>query len=375
MRARDGSWKIPAIIIAATIGDGIFALPFVFSQAGWLLSAFYLVFLAVLLIGTQAVYLKTLEQVGEKERLLGLARKYLGEGGFWVGFVAIVAGLLLSFVIFLVLGAQFLQLLVPALSHWPALAIIWVILAVPALLSNRRVVPLEIGSVILVACLIVFVFLSSRSATALPAVLQTLPTVNPQDFFLPFGVILFSLAGWTGIEPVYESLRGASARKRIPWGLLAAGTIGAAVLYAMFALGILGSAPHLTMNTVSGLATWPAWKKDLIALLGLFAIVTCSMPISHEIRNALEKDLRWNRAASGLVVVGLPLAAVLLGFTNFLVIVGLAGGLFISTQYFLMIAVARRALKLPPAVESLLDIAAAIFILAAVYEVLTFVVK
>jgi hypothetical protein len=174
---------------------------------------------------------------------------------------------------------------------------------------------------------------------------------------------------------VYESLRGAAARKKIPWGLLAAGTIGAGALYIMFALGIIGSAPRITADTVSGLAAWPTWKKDIIVLLGLSAIVTCSMPISHEIRNALEKDLGWNRVASGVIVVGLPLAAILLGFTNFLAIVALAGGLFISTQYFLMIAVARRALTLPPAVESLLDIAAAIFILAAVYEVLTFVVK
>jgi len=374
-RTDGNSWKISAIIIAATIGDGIFALPFVFSQAGWLLSGFYLVFLAVLIIGTQAAYLKTLEQVGEKERLLGLARKYLGDGGFWVGFVAIVAGLLLGFIIFLILGAQFLQLLVPALPYLPALAIIWVILAVPALLSNRRVVPLEIGSVMLVACLIVFVFLSSRSATALPAVLQTLPAVNPQNFFLPFGVILFSLAGWTGIEPVYESLRDVGARKRIPWGLLSAGTVGAVVLYLMFALGIIGSAPRITADTVSGLAAWPTWKKDLIALLGLSAIITCSMPISHEIRNALEKDLGWNRTGAGFVVVGLPLVAVLLGFTNFLMIVALAGGLFISTQYFLMIAIGRRALKLPSAVNALLDVAGIIFICAAVYEVLTFIVK
>ena len=32
------------------------------------------------------------------DRLLGLARRYFGEGGFWVGFVAIVVGLLLTLV-------------------------------------------------------------------------------------------------------------------------------------------------------------------------------------------------------------------------------------------------------------------------------------
>jgi amino acid permease len=365
-----GPWKIPAIIVAATIGDGIFALPYVFSQAGWLLGIAYLAFLAAIIVATHAIYLKTLEQLGEKDRLLGLARKYFGAPGFWFGFIAIVAGLLMGFIIFLILGAQFLRLLIPALPYWPALFIVWIVLAIPALLGNRRVIPLEIGSAIFVACLIIFIFLSSHPATALAAT----PAIVPQNFFLPFGVLLFSLAGWTSIEPVYESLARAS-RKKIPWGLLAAGTIGAALLYLMFAFGILGSAPRITADTVSGLSAWPTWKKDLIALLGLSAIITCSMPISHEIRNALEKDLRWNRVASGAVVVGVPLVAVLLGFTNFLVIVSLAGGLFIGMQYFLIVAVGRQVLELSSAKKVLLDIMAAIFIIAAIYQIFVFIVR
>lgn len=369
-RGSSSAWKIPAIIVAATIGDGIFALPYIFSQVGWLLGVVYLAILGAIIVTTHAIYLKTLEQVGEKRRLLGLARSYFGETGFWFGFVAIVAGLLMGFIIFLVLGSQFLRLLIPALPYAPALAIVWLVLAIPALLGNRRVIPLEVGSVIVVACLIVFIFFSSHPAV----VLASIPAINLQNFFLPFGAILFSLAGWTSVEPVYESMRGVD-RKKIPWGLLAAGTIAAGVLYLMFVLGILSSAPRITADTVSGLAAWPTWKKDIIALLGLSAIVTCSMPISHEIRNALEKDLRWGRIASGAVVVGLPLVAVLLGFTNFFLIVSFAGGVFIGMQYFLMIAVGRRALTLSSGKKALLDIMATIFAVAAIYQIVSFIVR
>jgi tyrosine-specific transport protein len=368
--SKSSSWKIPALIVAATVGDGIFALPYIFSQAGWLLGVAYLAVLGAIIIATHAIYLKTLEHVGEKQRLLGLARKYFGEGGFWLGFVAIVAGLLMGFIIFLILGTQFLLLLIPALPYLSALAIVWVVIALPALLSNRRVVPLEIGSAIFVACLIIFVFLSSNA----PAAVASIPAVSWPNFFLPFGVILFSLAGWTSIEPVYESMRIAE-KKKIPWGLIIAGTAVAALLYLMFALGILGSAPRITADTVSGLAAWPTWKKDLIALLGLSAIIACSMPISHEIRNALEKDLHWDSIASGLIVVSVPLVAVLLGFTNFLVIVSVAGAVFVGMQYFLMIAVGRRALSLSLTQKILLDIMAGIFVVAAVYQIASFVVR
>src|SRR5271170_2025604 len=90
--------KIAAILAAATIGDGIFALPYVFKESGWLLGLFYLALLTAIVVVAHVVYLKTLEQVDEQERLLGLTKKYLGNWGFAAGFFSIVAGLLLSLV-------------------------------------------------------------------------------------------------------------------------------------------------------------------------------------------------------------------------------------------------------------------------------------
>ena len=40
------------------------------------------------------------------------------------------------------------------------------------------------------------------------------------------------------------------------------GTVFAALLYAMFAAGIIGSAGMITPDTASGLAVWPLWEKD-----------------------------------------------------------------------------------------------------------------
>src|SRR6185436_9406427 len=114
-------FKSAAIIAAATSGSGEFALPFIFYRAGWLLTLVYFVAVGALVVAVHVIYFKTLAKVGERERLLGLARRYLGAWGFWVGFFAIVIGLLLSFVIFLILGTQFLRLIFPELAYYPAL--------------------------------------------------------------------------------------------------------------------------------------------------------------------------------------------------------------------------------------------------------------
>jgi hypothetical protein len=112
----------------------------------------------------------------------------------------------------------------------------------------------------------------------------------------------------------------------------------------------------------------------MLAILGLIAVGTVYLPISREIRNSLEKDLHWNKFLARGIVLFLPLAFVALGFNNFLAIVGLVGGVFVGLQYLLIISVGRRALVLGRVRKFFLDLVAAVFVIAAVYQVWTFVV-
>ena len=371
MERNIGFWKVAAILAAATLGDGVFALPFVFIQSGWLLSILYLLALATIVVTAHVVYLKTLEKVDEKERLLGLARKYFGEKGFWVGFVAIVVGLLLTLVVYLILGAQFIKILFPSALPGGPLLVFWMLATLLVFASDRHIVGLELVGVFCTSCIIILIFV-----TALPNVtFAGIQAITGKNLFLPFGVILFELAGWTGIEPAYET-RKRSGRKYDPWRALALGTFAAAALSLMFIAGVLGSSSsHITPDTISGLSDWPLWKRDALALLGLCAVSTVFMPIAREIKNSLEKDLRWNKHYSRGLIILAPVACILLGLNNFLVVVGLVGGVFLSTQYLLIISVGRRALRLSGTKKFLLDVVACVFVVAAIYQMYGFIVK
>lgn len=362
--------KLAAIVAAATVGDGVFALPYVFYYAGWLVCLAYLVVLGAVVIMAHAVYLATLEKEGEKQRLLGLTKTYLGEGGFWTGFFAIVVGLLLTLVAYLILGTQFIHLALPLVRLRYAFAAFWVLISIPVFLDDKHVVDLELVGIICTSVIIALIFI-----TALPNVtFAAAPAINMQNLFLPFGAILFALAGWTSIEPAYES-RKKSGHFSGVWKALAMGTAFAAILYALFAAGILGSATQITADTASGLAMWPLWKKELLAIMGLIAVGTVYLPISREIKNSLEKDLGWNKIESRAVIVLLPPLLIALGLDNFLVVVGLVGGLFLSLQYLLIISVGRRALKLSAVQKFFLDVVALMFILAAIYSIYAFIVR
>ncbi|HUC01443.1 MAG TPA: aromatic amino acid transport family protein [Candidatus Paceibacterota bacterium] len=376
---------IAAIVAAATIGEGVFAVPYIIQNSGWAVTFGYFIAVIALVSVAHILYLRTLASTDEKERLLGLARNYFGAPGFWTGFVAIVVGLLLSSVAYLVLGSQFLQILFPGIAPAAALAVFWALLAILVWGSEGGIAWFEATGIALVSIAILFIFFSGHPGTAF----ASLPLAVPENFFLPFGVVIFALAGWTCVEPVYELAyrkgddRGAKSAKSgekplaLPgaFWLFALGTAFAGLLYWLFAAGVIGTTgSQMTADTVSGIAAWPLWRKDILAAIGLLSVCVVSVPIAREIRGAMEKDLGWNSTVSRSVIVLLPLAAVLSGFNNFLAIIGLAGGVFISTQYLLIISVGRRTLALAQREKILLDVVAVVFICAAVYEIWHFVV-
>jgi hypothetical protein len=362
--------KIITVVAAATIGSGVFALPYIIQSAGWLLSLGYFIAIIAVVSLAHALYLRTLAAENEKERLLGLIKEYFGPTGFWAGFLSIVIGLLLSFVAYLVLGTQFIQILIPGISPEVALIIFWLILVVLVFKSEGKVTGFEVAGIALISGAILFIFVLGHPFRAF----INAPLINPQNSFLPFGAVLFSLAGWTSVEQVYEIKKRTNEKINI-LTLFISGTALAGVLYWLFALGILGAAPHATVDTISGVTTWPFWKKDILAAIGLLAMGVVSIPLAREIRGALEKDLGWNSFVSRLIIVGLPLLIILSGFNDFLLIVGLAGGVFISTQYLFIIAVGRRTLQLSNREKTLLDILVAIFACAAIYEIVMFIVR
>ncbi|MEK7077313.1 MAG: hypothetical protein AAB967_03730, partial [Patescibacteria group bacterium] len=278
----------------------------------------------------------------------------------------IVGGLVFALVVYLILGARFVTMLIPGLDSTIALLGFWAISSAPVVLRVRRIAGAELLGAFVMAAIIIFIFLSS-DGSAPPAP----PGTTLETLFFSFGPILFALAGWTAVEPIYDLGRGGAPRS--PLLVLFSGTAIAAALYLAFVFGIFGHAPQITPDTVSGLSGWPAYRVGLLAALGLFAIWTSYVPIGLEIRNALETDLGWRRRASLLFVFAAPLALVALGFNNFFRAVGVAGGVFLGLQYVLILLVAWRALKAKPLLTALIGALAAVFLLGAVYEIYSFV--
>ncbi|MBU6500424.1 MAG: hypothetical protein KGJ89_01170 [Patescibacteria group bacterium] len=368
-----GFIKESGIVAATTLGAGIFALPYVFAVSGWLTGLFYLCIFSIIIILVHFIYFRVLEKIREKNRLLGLIRTYLGSYAFGFGIFVVLAGLVLTLVVYLILGSQFIKILFPNLSPVAATLIFWLLATTPFLFKERRSVLLETGGIALMAAAIVFIFFTSNPSGAL----AQLKIFDVKNIFLPFGAIFFSLAGWTAIEPVYGIEEDAKKNLTIPgqpYLAMICGTTGTALLYLMFVMGILGSVLFITPDTISALVGWQRFKIIIIGVLGLSAIWTSYLPIGLEIKNSLESDLSWKPLYGLVLVAFLPPMLFLLGLNNFLKVIGLVGGVFVSLQYLFIVLVGKKVLD-PPGIKKLLfHLASAIFILAAAYEIYYFIV-
>jgi amino acid permease len=365
-------WKmaqVTGLMLATTIGAGIFALPYVFSAAGIFLSLAYLIALAFTVKFAHELYFRMLQEENGEVRLVGMIAKRLGQGFRIPALLIVGGGLMLTLVAYLILGADFLRTLSPALGIW-ADPLFWAIAAAPILLRLPRIFILEFGGAVVITFLILMV-----AGVGFPYADIDVHLWGEGQWFLPFGIILFALAAWPAVEPIFEESKASGLSREETLRAMKRGTYISALLYAVFALGIVGASVVVPQEVTELLSAWPLWLQASLVLFGLFAIWTSYAPVALTLINSFTFDLGWSRPFSMGIVILLPLALVLLGFKNFFAAASLVGGVFLAGEYVLLLLASRRTLLLSLWDLILVNTLTALFLCAGLYELYYFVVQ
>jgi amino acid permease len=328
-------------VVGSTLGAGIFALPFVVVQSGWVASLMWALITIGIVGYCQVAYARTLQADGSGRRLLGLLDKEYGITVARIGFIAIIIGLMLTLVIYLILVPQFVALLVGGVSGKIISIIFWAVVSIPLLFRLRRLVGVEIAATVMMIATIVLLALQTGPISI---ALEVVGKQTHNDWFMAFAPFMFALAGWTAVEPVVDLAKRLRHKQEVVRNIILIGVIISAVLYGLFVLIILSSGVSVTTDTISGLGEWGIVEKIIIAIVGIAAIATSYLPVGLEIENALQRDLHRSRAASVMLVIFFPLFLVLSGLTDFLKVVELVGAVFVGIQYMCIILVAKKIL-------------------------------
>ena len=294
-------------------------MPYAASQSGFFVALMWLAVLGLVMTVVHLMQGEVLLRTEARHRLPGLARTYIGA---WAGrslLASEVVGLSASLLIYIVLGAAFLDALFPGNQNIVFLAVaFWCVFTIPEIFGLRVLAGLEL---VLTGALLVF--LVAVTFFLVPHVAApNLVSVAAPRLFLPYGVTLFALFGISGIPLVREVFGSSKGLGRV----IVVGTALPVVLYAFFVFAVVGVTGQATSpEAIFGLGKMFGYPMVAAgAVMGLLAVSTSYLTLAAYVRDEIRLDLRIPRITSlGILVI--PIAAFLLGVRDFIAIAAIAG--------------------------------------------------
>ena len=320
------------------IGVGMFAIPFSFAAAGFWLGAFELIILALAVLALHLLYGEIVLATPRYHRLPGYIRIYLGSRAAGVAWVSTLVGTIGTLLAYIIVGSLFLQAIFGAMAPrmhgmgW-AIALAGAVCAITFFplrkeaAINGLLTIFEIG------------FIGVLSLWLLPDVsLPHFSGIYPAHLFMPYGVLLFALAGASVIPDVAQLLRRNKRRTRLA---IITGSAVPPVIYFLFAFGVVGvSGPATSEEAIAGLgavlgSSVVVWGSAA----GLLAVLTSYIALSENFQALLTLDMGLRRRTAWIAASAIPFVVYLAGLQNFIAIISIVGIVAFAvdgTLFFLM---------------------------------------
>lgn len=328
------NFLLPTGLVAGTIiGAGVFALPFIFKVSGLLTGFFYLGLAAVIYVFLHLFYADIIVRTPGEHRFVGYASMYLGRATGWFSILMAVMEMLFVLTIYLILSVSFINLVVPSLPDLWKLVIFWATGSAAIFLSLKKMTFLEFAIIIGMILIILLIFFLGAGNLGKLSLAGFSP--NFYSLLLPLSPLLFALGGRVAIPPLvnYFHLPGVGHNHRFIRRAIIWGTIIPAVVYGLFALGILGLSQVVSEDSISGLVGQaPSGFLVVFGVLGILTLWSSYIVIGLDVKNVLRYDLKLSKAIRLSTVILAPIALYFVGFQSFIKLVSFVGGIFLALE-------------------------------------------
>ena len=326
------------------IGAGVFGIPYAVAQAGFAVGLFYLVLLGGAVMLLHLFYGEIVLRTHQEHRLIGYAAKYLGEEAKKVATFTVLFEYYGSLLAYIIIGGNFLMILLG--RFFGGNEVFWaaVFFAVGATLIFGGLKTVVKNELFLTGLLLVS--LAAMLFSGVPQMnFDNLKTINFNKFFLPYGVILFSLAGSAVIPEVRKIMTG--QEKKIK-KVIILGTLIPAILYLFFALVVVGvTGSGTTEEAINGLMPYLGnWVISVGAIFGILAVLTSFLALGLCLEEVLHDDYRIKKMAAFCLALFVPFLAYLFGIKSFIFIIGLVGSLAAGVDGILTVLIYFKAKKI-----------------------------
>jgi len=303
----------------------MFSLPYLGVKPGFFAMLFLLVFLALIMTLVHLFYGEIVLATREKQRLPGYAERYLGGGAKKFVAFFIIVGFYGSLLVYIVVGGNFLNyILSPVFNFPPAVfnLMFFLIGSLAVFFGLRFIAGLDLFmGVFLILIVFLFLFLGFKQVD-----INNLTTINWQNIIVPYGAILYSLAGMAAI-PEIRSMFGKN--EKIFKRTIILGTIIPAFLYLIFSGTIIGlTGANTSANAISGLIDLLGEKAVLLgSIFGFLATITSFFILGLSLKQTYICDFGFNKIWAWFIACFIPLILFVLGFHNFILVITILGAL------------------------------------------------
>lgn len=315
-------WAATFTLAGTMIGAGILGLPYVFSKSGFLIGLGWLLFLGGILIFVQLCLGEVILRTKGKHQLAGLAKKYLGNWGKNLMFFAMVFGIYSALLAYLIgEGQSFSKLFTGGFDYAIYFGIgFWVIMTLLLRKGIKGLKKVETWGVLI----IIFIILLMLGWYFPQIEMSNVSYTNFSFVFLPFGIVLFALLGFSSLPELEMEIKGDEKNMK---KAIITGSLISIILYIIFSfifVGVLG-------KSVTEVATLSL--GNFVTVLGIFTMLTSYFVLSFALKDMFDFDLKTSKSINFLFVSICPLILYifisifsLLSFVKILGLGGVVGG-------------------------------------------------
>lgn len=327
-----------AVFSGGMVGVGFLSLPYIALQTGiWLMLLYFLV-LTALIVAINLIFCQISLKTPDFKRFPGFVGHYLGK---WAEIFAMVSTIFAVFgilLVYLIVGGQFLTTALGPIFSGSILTyvlIYFLIVSIIIYFDIKVIARVEFWIITLLFLSLFFIFIESFSHIKLSNIFVA-GSRGFDNFFLPYGPMLFALWGIGLIPEVEEMIRGKKKRLKT---IVTISTIIVSVFYLLFIFLILGITGKQTDQTaLTGLRNFLPNTLVLISLLiGALATFTAFITQGIIFKKTLIFDLKIKHWQAFVMTCCPPLILFLIGLKSFIPLISITGGVLLGIDGILIL--------------------------------------
>lgn len=321
-----------SILSGSIIGVGFLLLPYITLKVGIWLMLFYFVLVTALIVLIHLIMAEISLKTPDYKRFPGFVKFYLGSFAERVSIILMVLGTLGILLAYLIIGSEFLTTIFSPIFGGGFLAyliIYFLILISVVYFGVKLVAKAEFWAIVLLLFAFLFIFIKGFGQIQLSNIfLPAEDLSNWKSLFLPYGALMFALWGTGLIPEVEEMLR---KKKKIFKKVIVLGTLLPAVIYLLFtvlSLSITGS--QTTESALIGIRNVLGDAISITLFIGVITTFASFVTQALLLQEIFMYDLKLEKFTAWVFTCFPPLIIYFLGFTSFMDLIGLVGGLFLG---------------------------------------------